>query len=52
MRLGGPSDIGRYETLTGGAGYLLRRNLRLLGEVTWDVEQNAGRWTAGLSTVF
>lgn len=51
-RLGGPSDISRYQTMTGGAGYLVRRNFRFLGEVTYDLEQRAVRWTLGLVTAF
>jgi hypothetical protein len=51
-RLGGPSNIERYEALTAGVGYLARRNFRLLGEVTWDMEQDRTRWTLGLVTAF
>jgi hypothetical protein len=51
-RLGGPSDIGRYEAVTGGAGYLVRRNFRALGEVTYDLGLREVRWTLGLVTAF
>lgn len=51
-RLGGPSNVSRYETLTGGAGYLVRRNFRALGEVTYDLEVKETRWTLGLVTAF
>lgn len=51
-RLGGPSDIDRYEALTGGIGYALRTNFRLLVEGTWDMEQDEGSLTVGLVTAF
>ncbi len=50
--LGGPAQVSRYETLSGGIGYLLRRNVRLSAEATWDIEQETARWTAGLVTAF
>jgi hypothetical protein len=52
VRLGGPSDVQRYQTFTGGVGYVLRRNFRVLGEVTWDTEIEEARWTLGLVTAF
>jgi hypothetical protein len=52
VRLGAPGNIGRYETLTAGAGYLVRRNFRVLGEATWDTQLDEARWTIGLSTAF
>jgi hypothetical protein len=52
VRLGGPSGLERYETITGGVGYLARTNFRLLGEFTWDMEQDQTRWTLGLVTAF
>lgn len=52
VRLGGPPNIRRYETLSGGAGYLVRRNFRLGVEGTWNIEQEATRWTVGLVTAF
>jgi hypothetical protein len=52
VRLGGPADIQRYQTLTGGAGWLFRRNFRFLVEGTWDVEQEYGRFTLGVVTAF
>jgi hypothetical protein len=51
-RLGGPANITRYETLTAGIGYSARRNFRVLGEATWDVEQQTTQWTLGLTTAF
>jgi hypothetical protein len=52
VRLGGPSGLARYETVTGGAGYLLRRNLRIFAEGTWDRGPRATEWTLGLTTAF
>jgi hypothetical protein len=52
VRLGGPANVNRYQTMTGGVGYLLRRNVRVLGEITWDLELEEARWTAGLVTAF
>ncbi len=52
VRLGGPAGVDRYQSLTGGGGYLVRRNFRLMGEVTWDFEREFARWTIGLVTAF
>ncbi|NIM49784.1 MAG: hypothetical protein GTN62_05945 [Gemmatimonadales bacterium] len=52
VRLGGPKDVTRYQTLTAGAGYVLRRNFRVLAEGTWDLELKEARWTLGLTTAF
>ena len=52
VRLGGPPDVTRYETVTGGLGYLLLRNVKLSGETTWDLEQERVRWTVGFVTAF
>jgi hypothetical protein len=38
----------RYHTTGITANYLLRRNLRLLGEVGWDIERERARFTTGL----
>jgi hypothetical protein len=50
--LGGPVGRSRYETVTGGGGYLLQRNLRVYAEGTWDRELRATQWTLGLTTAF
>jgi hypothetical protein len=50
--LGGPAGQSRYETVTGGGGYLLQRNVRLYAEGTWDRERRATQWTLGLTTAF
>ncbi len=52
VRLGVPTDLTRYQTMTGGLGYVLRRNFRLMGEATWDTEREAALWTLGLVTAF
>lgn len=52
VRMGGPSGVRRYQSLTGGLGYLMLRNLRLSGEVTQDLEQESTRWTVGFVTAF
>jgi len=50
--LGGPPDARRYQTLTGGAGYLVMRNVKFSGEAMWDFEQERMRWTFGFVTAF
>jgi len=52
VRLGGPRGLTRYQAATAGAGYLLRRNFRLMAEGTWDIELEETRWTLGLVTAF
>jgi hypothetical protein len=38
--------------VSGGVGYLLRRNLRLTGEMTYDISQEEARWTLGAVSAF
>jgi hypothetical protein len=52
VRLGGPAGLRAYEALTGGGGYVLRRNFRVYGEVTGDLDRKALVWTLGLTTAF
>jgi hypothetical protein len=52
VRLGGPRNIKRWQTISAGGGYVLHRNFRLMGELGWDTEQEATRWTLGLVTAF
>jgi hypothetical protein len=52
VRLGGPAGLERYESITGGVGYLVRRNFKVTAEATRDLEHKATRWTAGLLTAF
>jgi len=51
-RLGSSSNIEQYHAITGGAGYVFRRNFRMLAEVTWDFEVEETRLTLGLTTAF
>lgn len=52
VRLGGPSNITRYQTASAGVGYLVRRNFRVGAEGMWDFEEDSGRWTLGIVTAF
>jgi hypothetical protein len=52
VRLGGATPGDRYESLSGGVGYLLRRNFRLTGEVTHDLGPDETRFTFGVVTAF
>ncbi len=52
VQQGGPAGLQRYQSLSGGVGYLVRRNLRLSTEVSRDLGQDLVRITAGLSTAF
>lgn len=52
VRLGEPGALRRYETITGGAGYLVRRNFRLTGEVSQNLVQGNTRWTLGFVSAF
>lgn len=52
VRLGGPAGVRRYESISGGIGHLVRRNFKVTGEVTYDVEQALTRLTLGIVTAF
>jgi hypothetical protein len=52
IREGGPSATSRHETVAGGLGYLVERNVRLSGELTYDVAEETGRVTLGLAAAF
>jgi hypothetical protein len=52
LRLGEAEPLDRYQTVTGGVGYLLRRNLRVTGEGTHDIEQGGVRWALGFVSAF
>lgn len=41
-----------YKTLTGHLGYLLRRNVRLVGELTYDFKQEYAKIGVGFVTAF
>ena len=49
---GTPPLLDEYRTLAGSASYLYRRNIRLLGEATWDFASESARFTAGFMTAF
>jgi hypothetical protein len=46
------SFLKRYVSAGFGVHYLLRRNVRLLGEGSWDFEQEQARLVTGFSTAF
>lgn len=50
--LGGPAGIDRYESLTAGVGYLVRRNFKVVAEATRDVTQRSTRLSTGFVTAF
>jgi hypothetical protein len=52
VRLGVPTELERYQTVTGGLGWIWRRNVRVMGEASWDLEREVVRWTLGLVTAF
>jgi hypothetical protein len=47
-----PGLLTRFRATSVGAHYLLRRNLRVLGEVQWDFDRERARLTAGVVTAF
>lgn len=52
VRLGGPADITKHETISGGVGKLIRRNVRMSGEATYDLELEEARFTLGMVAAF
>lgn len=52
VRLGGAAGLERYESITGGLGYLARRNFKVTAEATRDLELKVTRWSAGFVTAF
>ena len=56
LRLGeqdsAPGFLSRYRNASVGAHYLLRRNIRVLGEGAWDFEQERARLVTGFSLGF
>ena len=47
VRLGEAAPLSRYHTVSGGAHYLLRRNVRMSGEAGYDIENERTRLTLG-----
>jgi hypothetical protein len=52
VRLGGPDSLSRWETVSGGGGYVLRRNLRLMTELGYNFGSEGWRWTSGFVVAF
>ena len=56
LRLGEQADapgfLRRYRSASGGVNYLLQRNIRALGEIGWDLEDEAARFTVGVIAAF
>jgi len=51
-RVGTGADVSLYQSVTGGVGYLVLRNLKVTGEGTWLTEQETMRWSLGFVTAF
>jgi hypothetical protein len=47
-----PSMQYKYHTATGHASYMLARNLRLIGEYTYDFEAKANKLSVGFVSAF
>lgn len=47
-----PGFLRRYETASFGLNYLHRRNVRLLGELGWDLEREQARFIFGTMVAF
>lgn len=47
-----PGFLQKYQTLSGGAHYLYKRNLRMMGEVGYDFEARQTRFVAGTVLAF
>ncbi|MDE3129269.1 MAG: hypothetical protein KGL38_14760, partial [Gemmatimonadota bacterium] len=47
-----PGYLRRYSAASGGLHYLLRRNVRLMGELGWDFERDQGRLILGTVLAF
>ncbi len=52
VRLGGPAETDRYESVTAGFGRVERRNVRWSLEGTWETRQDQFRLSLGLVTAF
>jgi hypothetical protein len=56
LRLGeqatAPGYLSRYETLSGGAHWVYRRNVRLMTELGWDLARDRARFIAGTVLAF
>lgn len=52
LRLGEAAPVDRHQTASVGAHYLLRRNIRLMGEGQWDAELERFRLVSGFTIAF
>jgi hypothetical protein len=52
LRTGDEEPIAKYSYGAGNVSWLLRRNLRLAGEVGWDFERERARLTTGITAAF
>ena len=56
LRLGeqeqGAGYLSQYNTVSAGAHYLYKRNIRLMGELGWDVEREQARFILGTMLAF
>lgn len=48
----GSVAVARYQTASAGLHYLYRRNIRMLGEVGWDLEREQARFILGSMVAF
>jgi hypothetical protein len=44
---GGPPNVSRYETVAGGLGYVIARNVKVHTEIQYDLEQESTRLSLG-----
>jgi len=44
---GGPPDVSRYETIAGGLGYVIARNIKVHTEIQYDLELESTRLSLG-----
>lgn len=51
-RAGQAVDVSRYQTASAGLHYLYRRNVRMMGEVGWDLEREQARFIVGWMVAF
>ena len=56
LRLGeqdeGSGYLSKYQTATGGIHYMLKRNVRVMGEAGWDFERESMRLVLGTMLAF
>jgi hypothetical protein len=52
FRAGDAAPAARYHTASAGVHYLLRRNVRIMGELGYDIEHERSRFTLGTVLAF